>query len=119
MSSKWEVYKNIRALGISEDRTNKIKEIVESGYISNDECESRVRKAKEEAEETMEQWKEEKEKYDKLLNDPCAFLERLVGDIVCKHLKLQSGDDPYSRDVELSWDKDYLGSVTIQHFSED
>lgn len=120
MSSKWEVYKNIRALGISEDRTNKIKGIVESGYISNDECESRVREAKEEADETLRDWKKEKEEYDKLLNDPYALLERLVGDIVCKHLNFGNGSfDPYSSNAELRWDKESLGSVTLRTYSED
>ena len=116
----WDVYQNIRKLGISPERAEKIMSIVESGYISKRECENLVSEAKEEADETLRDWKKEKEEYDKLLNDPYALLERLVGDIVCKHLNFGNGSfDPYSSNAELRWDKESLGSVTLRTYSED
>ena len=116
----WDVYQNIRKLGISSERAEKIMDIVNSGYVSKKECEDKVREAKEEADETLREWEKEKEKYDKLLNSPESLLERLVKDIVCKHLSFGGGDfDPYSDSAELCWDNESLGSVTIRTYSED
>lgn len=46
-------------------------------------------------------------------------MERLIEKVVCEHLGLGDGNDPYSSNAVLYWDEKALGSVTIQSYPED
>ena len=71
------------------------------------------------AEKEIARLKAKIEEQEKLLENPNLQIERLIEKVVCEHLSLRYGDDIYSTSAELCWDKNVLGSVTIQSYSED
>ena len=115
----WDVYSEVRKLKISESRAKEIEQIACKYMTPNRKVEERIRKNLEDKEKEIARLKAKIEEQEKLLENPNLQIERLIEKVVCAHLSLRYGDDIYSTSAELCWDKNVLGSVTIQSYSED
>ena len=103
----WDVYSEVRKLKISESRAKEIEQIA-CKYMTP------KRDVKE-----LARLKAKIEEQEKLLSNPNLQMERLIEKVVCEHLGLGDGHDPYSSEAVLYWDDKALGSVTIKTYSED
>lgn len=113
----WEVYSEVRKLKISEARAKEIEQIACKYMTPKRDVEEKIREALEDKEIARLQAKIEEQ--EKLLANPNLQMERLIEKVVCEHLGLGDGNDPYSSEAVLYWDEKALGSVTIQSYSED
>ena len=114
-----DVYSGVRKLNISESRTKEIERIVCKYMTPNEKVEERIRKSLENKEKEIAGLKAKVEEQEKLLANPNLQMERLIEKVVCEHLGIGEGHDPYSSEAVLYWDDKALGSVTIQSYSED
>ncbi len=115
----WDVYSEVRKLKISESRAKEIEQIACKYMTPNRKVEERIRKALEDKEKEIARLKAKIEEQEKLLANPNLQMERLIEKVVCEHLGLGDGNDLYSSEAVLYWDKKALGSVTIRSYSED
>lgn len=112
----FDVYQWCRQHRISETNADECANLVRKNYISNEKHNSIIEDLQKEYEQKIKLLKDEI----KQLKEPNTMFEKIIEKIVCKHLSLDSRCEPYSgRDVELTWDKISLGSVTIDSYSED
>lgn len=107
----------IKDLGLSWDRANKILAIINKYYTPNNVVESKVEN---EVEKRTKELNVQMAKVQNLINNPQILLSEMIGKIVCEHLSLDEESGMYSgRYVKLSWDNKDLGSSCIQSYPED
>lgn len=119
MAECWDVYSEVRKLKISEPRAKEIEQIACRYMTPNRKVEERIRKALEDKEKEIARLRAKIEEQEKLLANPNLQMERLIEKVVCEHLGLGDGNDPYSSNAVLYWDEKALGSVTIKTYPED
>lgn len=115
----WDVYSEVRKLKISESRANEIEQIACKYMIPKCHVEEKIKEALEDKEKEIAALKAKVAEQEALLSNPNLQMERLIEKVVCEHLGLGDGHDPYSSDAVLYWDDQALGSVTIRSYSED
>lgn len=108
----WDVYSDVRKLKISDARAKEIEQIACKYMTPNRKVEEKIQEAIAEKEAKLKE-------QEKLLANPNLQMERLIEKVVCEHLGLGDGNDPYSSNAVLYWDEKALGSVTIQSYPED
>lgn len=117
--SCWDVYSEVRKLKISESRAKEIEQIACKYMTPKRDVEGKIQEAVEDKEKEIAALKAKIAEQEALLSNPNLQMEKLIKKVVCEHLSLGYGNDPYSTSAELSWDKNILGSVTIRSYSED
>lgn len=115
----WDVYSEVRKLKISESRAKEIEQIACKYMIPKQYIKEKIHKVLEDKEKEIARLKAKVEEQEKLLENPNLQMERLIEKVVCEHLGIGDGHDPYSSEAVLYWDDKALGSVTIQSYSED
>ena len=109
--------KEIKDLGLSWDRADKIMSIIKKYYTPNDIVESAIEDG---VEKRTKELDAQIAKVKKIADNPQILLSEMIGKIVCEHLSLDEKSEMYSgRYVELSWDNKDLGSSCIQSYPED
>lgn len=83
------------------------------------DVEEKIQEAPEDKEKEIAKLKAKVEEQEKLLANPNLQMERLIEKVVCEHLGMGDGHDPYSSEAVLYWNEKALGSVTIRSYSED
>lgn len=107
----------IRNLGISLERTNKIMDIVKRYFTVNELVESKV---EEEVSKQTEVFNSKIAKAQKIIDNPQSIVAEMIGKIVCEHLSLDNNSVEYSgRYAELKWDNKSLGEVRIESYPDD
>lgn len=107
----------IRALGISIERSNKIMSIIGKYYTPNDCVESEVEERVEEKTNIFEKKMAEAQK---IIDNPQMILSEIIKKIVCEHLSLSDNFEPYAGSyARLNWDDKNLGEVCIKSDSDD
>ena len=119
MAGCWDVYSEVRKLKISESRSKNIEQIACRYMTPKRDVKEQIQKAVEDKEKEIAKLKAKIEEQEKLLANPNLQMERLIEKVVCEHLGIGDGHDPYSSEAVLYWDEKALGSVTIQSYSED
>lgn len=119
MKRCWDVYSEVRKLKISESRAEEIEQIACKYMTPNRDVEKMIAEAVAEKEAKIIELEEKLKEQEKLLANPNLQMERLIEKVVCEHLGIGDGHDPYSSEAVLYWDEKALGSVTIQSYSED
>lgn len=117
--SYWDVYSEVRKLKISESRAKDIEQIACKYMTPKRDVKEQIQKAIEDKEKEIAKLKAKIEEQEKLLENPNLQMERLIEKVVCEHLGLGNGNDPYSSEAVLYWDEKALGSVTIKTYPED
>lgn len=115
----WDVYSGVRKLKISDARAKEIEQIACKYMTPNRKVEEKIREAIAEKEAKIAELEAKLKEQEELLANPNLQMERLIEKVVCEHLGLGDGNDPYSSEAVLYWDEKALGSVTIQSYSED
>lgn len=115
----WDVYSDVRKLKISDARAKEIEQIACKYMTPNRKVEEKIQEAIVEKEAKIAELEAKLKEQEELLANPNLQMERLIEKVVCEHLSLGDGNDPYSSDAVLYWDKKDLGSVTIRSYSED
>lgn len=122
----WDVYSEVRKLKISESRAKEIEQIACKYMVPKRDVEEKIQEALEDKEKEIARLRAKVEEQEKLLANPNLQMERLIEKVVCEHLGIGDGHDPYSSEAVpysseavLYWDEKALGSVTIQSYSED
>ena len=115
----WDVYSEVRKLKISDARAEEITGIACKYMTPNRKVEEAIAKAVAEKEAKIAELEAKIKEQEMLLANPNLQMERLIEKVVCEHLGLGDGNDPYSSNAVLYWDEKALGSVTIQSYSED
>lgn len=85
----------------------------------NRKVEEKIQEAIAEKEAKIAELEAKLKEQEELLANPNLQMERLIEKVVCEHLGLGDGNDPYSSNAVLYWDEKALGSVTIQSYPED
>lgn len=117
--SCWDVYLEVRKLKISESRAKEIEQIACKYMTPKRDVEEKIQEAIAEKEAKIAELEAKLKEQKELLANPNLQMERLIEKVVCEHLGLGDGNDPYSSEAVLYWDEKALGSVTIQSYSED
>lgn len=117
--SCWDVYLEVRKLKISESRAKEIEQIACKYMTPKRDVEEKIQEAIAEKEAKIAELEAKLKEQEELLANPNLQMERLIEKVVCEHLGLGDGNDPYSSNAVLYWDEKALGSVTIQSYPED
>lgn len=116
MNCYYDCRDEIKSLGLSIDRANKIMSIIDKYFITKDSFECKVKK---EVEKQVLVFKEKAEEAQKIIDNPQLVVSEMIEKIVCEHLYLISKSEMYSgKYVELKWDNKDLGSVCIERFED-
>lgn len=116
MNCYYDYRDEIKSLGLSIDRANKIMSIIDKYFITKDSFECKVKK---EVEKQVLVFKEKAEEAQKIIDNPQLVVSEMIEKIVCEHLYLVSKSKMYSgKYVELKWDNKDLGSVRIERFED-
>lgn len=115
----WDVYSEVRKLKISDARAKEITEIACKYMTPNRKVEEAIAKTVAEKEAKIAELEAKLKEQEMLLANPNLQMERLIEKVVCEHLGIGDGHDPYSSEAVLYWDEKALGSVTIKSYSED
>ena len=115
----WNVYSDVRKLKISESRAKEIEQIACKYMIPKRDVEKKIQEVLEDKEKEIAELKAKIAEQELLLSNPNLQIERLIEKVVCEHLGIGDGNDPYSSEAVLYWDEKALGSVTIKSYSED
>lgn len=115
----WDVYSEVRKLKISESRAKEIEQIACKYMIPKRDVEKKIQEVLEDKEKEIAELKAKIAEQELLLSNPNLQMERLIEKVVCEHLGIGDGHNPYSSDAVLYWDEKALGSVTIRTYSED
>lgn len=117
MNCYYDCRDEIKSLGLSIDKANKIMSIIDKYFITKDSFEYKVKK---EVEKEALVFKEKSEEAQKIIDNPQLIVSEMIEKIVCEHLCLDSKSEMYSGNyAELKWDDKNLGSVCIESFDED
>lgn len=115
----WNVYSDVRKLKISESRAKEIEQIACKYMIPKRDVEKKIQEVLEDKEKEIAELKVKIAEQEKLLENPNLQIERLIEKVVCEHLGIGDGHDPYSSEAVLYWDEKALGSVAIRTYPED
>ena len=115
----YDFYKRVRDLKISDQRARDIDAIAAVYMVPRTKIQMMIDEATSEKDQKITELEEKLREQEALLSNPNLQMKKLIEEVVCEHLSLAYGNDPYSTSAELRWDKDVLGSITIRTYSED
>ena len=119
MTICWDFYNDIRKLKISDQRAEEIAQIAAMYMTPNYKVEKQIQEAVTEKEAKIAELEAKIKEQEILLANPNLQMERLIEKVVCEHLGIGEGNNPYSSEAVLYWDEKALRSVTIESYSED
>ena len=117
MNGYFECRDEIRNLGLSIERANKIMDIVKRYFTVNETVESKV---EEEVSKRAEVFNNKIAEAQKIIDNPQSIVAEMIGKIVCEHLSLDNNSVAYAGNyAELKWDDKSLGEVCIESYPDD
>lgn len=117
MNCYYDCRDEIKSLGLSIDRANKIMSIIGKYFTSNDSVADKVNKQVELRSKIYNQKVEEAQK---IIDNPQLVVAEMIGEVICEHLSFDSESEMYSGNyAKLKWDNKELGSVCLESYSDD